>query len=173
MHAYNYIPKGENRLSDLYDVLDVEQRVDRQQGAHLALGIAMSNVDMFMDDSEEKHDVLKGIWQAWDYLARKEGVDPTLRYNRSSTGVDLDGGDDGDGDHELAGQRIVAVREMSQTEVEDAWAGANGPQHAPNPMMLELESGTYVIPAQNARGGGPGALFGREPSGDYTRYLPE
>jgi hypothetical protein len=53
---------------------------------------------------------------------------------------------------ELVGRKIVSVRYMSQQEIEASMGGRSG-------IVLVLDDGTELLPAQDDEGNGPGALF--------------
>jgi hypothetical protein len=60
-------------------------------------------------------------------------------------------------DDGIEGQRIVAVREMTDEELErEGWHTHAGQ----STVVLELESGVKLYPAADPEGNGPGALFG-------------
>ncbi|MFC5973708.1 hypothetical protein ACFPYI_20475 [Halomarina salina] len=60
-------------------------------------------------------------------------------------------------DDQIEGQRIVAIRKMSDTELErEGWTARRGN----SPPVIELESGAILYPSMDPEGNGPGALFG-------------
>ena len=60
-------------------------------------------------------------------------------------------------DDSIAGQRIVAVREMTNEELEREGWQAHDEQST---VVLELESGTILYPSADTEGNAPGAIFG-------------
>jgi hypothetical protein len=57
----------------------------------------------------------------------------------------------------IAGQRITAVREMTDEEFErEGWY----PHVEESTVVLELESGTILYPSADPEGNNPGTIFG-------------
>lgn len=57
----------------------------------------------------------------------------------------------------IAGQRIVAVHEMTNEELElEGWQAHDGQ----STVVLELEFGTIFYPSIDPEGNAPGAIFG-------------
>lgn len=62
-----------------------------------------------------------------------------------------------DTDDRIEGQRIVAVRRMTDDELKrEDWHL----RHGDAPAVLELESGTRLYPSTDPEGNAPGAIFG-------------
>jgi len=60
-------------------------------------------------------------------------------------------------DDSIAGQRIVAVREMTNEELEREGWQAHDWQST---VVLELEFGTILYPSADPEGNAPGTIFG-------------
>jgi hypothetical protein len=76
----SFLPPSEFNLSDLPGRLDVEQQLKNRQGVHMAFATTALTVDMLGRDQGERRDALKGLAQAWDYLARQHGEDVHVEY---------------------------------------------------------------------------------------------
>lgn len=76
----SFLPPSEFDLSDLPERLDVEQQLKNRQGVHMAFATTALTVDILGRDQGERHDALKGLVQAWDYLARQYGEDVHVEY---------------------------------------------------------------------------------------------
>lgn len=88
-YPYDYLLKGEFRLSDVRVLLDVQDVPVRTRDTHQQFAIALTNVDMFMPDSRHKRETLQAILKAWTVQAERDGVDPKVRYTQSSTAVSI------------------------------------------------------------------------------------
>jgi hypothetical protein len=75
-----FLPPSEFELSDLPERLDVEQQLKDRQGVHMAFATTALTVDILGRDQGERHDALKGLVQAWDYIARQHGEDVHVEY---------------------------------------------------------------------------------------------
>ena len=60
---------------------------------------------------------------------------------------------------EIEGQKIVAVRKMTEKEIDITWGLDQFYESSP-PDCIELESGEIIIPSRDAEGNGPGVIFG-------------
>jgi len=78
----SYLPPREFRLSDLPEILEVGQDLSSRQGVHMALATSALTVDRLGRDQGERRDALRGIVQAWDYIARQHGEDVHVEYSR-------------------------------------------------------------------------------------------
>jgi hypothetical protein len=76
----SFLPPSEFDLSDLPERLDVEQQLKNRQGVHMAFATTALTVDILGRDQGERHDALKGLIQAWDYIARQHGEDVHIEY---------------------------------------------------------------------------------------------
>ena len=76
----SFLPPSEFDLSDLPERLDVEQQIKNRQGVHMAFATTALTVDILGRDQGERHDALKGLIQAWDYIARQHGEDVHVEY---------------------------------------------------------------------------------------------
>ena len=76
----SFLPPSEFDLSDLPERLDVEQQLKNRQGVHMAFATTALTVDILGRDQGERHDALKGLVQAWDYIARQHGEDVHVEY---------------------------------------------------------------------------------------------
>lgn len=76
----SFLPPSEFELSDLPERLDVEQQLRDRQAVHMAFAITALTVDMLGRDQGERLDALKGLVQAWDYIARQHGEDVSVEY---------------------------------------------------------------------------------------------
>ena len=76
----SFLPPSEFALSDLPERLDVEQQLKNRQGVHMAFATTALTVDILGRDQGERHDALKGLVQAWDYIARQHGEDVHVEY---------------------------------------------------------------------------------------------
>lgn len=76
----SFLPPSEFDLSDLPERLDVEQQLKNRQGVHMAFATTALTVDILGRDQDERHDALKGLIQAWDYIARQHGEDVHVEY---------------------------------------------------------------------------------------------
>ena len=76
----SFLPPSEFDLSDLPERLDVEQQLKNRQGVHMAFATTALTVDILGRDQGERHDALKGLFQAWDYIARQHGEDVHVEY---------------------------------------------------------------------------------------------
>jgi len=76
----SFLPHSEFELSDLPDELEVGQQLDNRKGLHMAFAITALTVDMLGTDQGERQDALKGLVQAWDYIARQHGEDVHVEY---------------------------------------------------------------------------------------------
>lgn len=90
------LPHGEFQLADLpehvpnysgdLEGIDVAGEVPRS--AHMALAIAMTNVDRCMAFEDCQRDTLDALAQLWRALT-PEGQTVTVEYSRSATSVDV------------------------------------------------------------------------------------
>lgn len=76
----SFLPPSEFELSELPEKLDVEQQLKERQGVHMAFATTALTVDILGRDQGERHDALKGLVQAWDYIARQHGEDVHVEY---------------------------------------------------------------------------------------------
>jgi len=76
----SFLPPSEFDLSDLPERLDVEQQLKNRQGVHMAFATTALTVDILGRDQGERHNALKGLVQAWDYIARQHGEDVHVEY---------------------------------------------------------------------------------------------
>lgn len=74
-----FLPRSEFELSELSDVLDVEQPLTDRRQVHTTLAIALLTID-HLGPKGERHDLLKGLVQAWDYVARQHDEDVSVEY---------------------------------------------------------------------------------------------
>jgi hypothetical protein len=76
----SFLPPSEFELSALPEGLDVEQQLRNRQGVHMAFATTALTVDMLGRDQGERLAALKGLVQAWDYIARQHGEDVHVEY---------------------------------------------------------------------------------------------
>jgi hypothetical protein len=76
----SFLPPSEFNLSDLSERLNVEQQLKNRQGVHMAFATTALTVDILGRDQGERRDALKGLVQAWDYIARQHGEDVHVEY---------------------------------------------------------------------------------------------
>ena len=76
----SFLPPSEFDLSDLPERLDVEQQLKNRKGVHMAFATTALTVDILGRDQGERQDALKGLVQAWDYIARQHGEDVHVEY---------------------------------------------------------------------------------------------
>jgi hypothetical protein len=73
-------------------------------------------------------------------------------------------------DDQIEGQRIVAIRGMTDAElVREDWSV----RHGDSPPVIELESGIVLYPSMDPEGNGPGALFGIKPDNEAFFLSPD
>lgn len=76
----SFLPQSEFELSALPEMLDVEQTLTERRQVHTAFATTLLTVDTLGHDGGERQDALKGLVQAWDYLARQHGEDVHVEY---------------------------------------------------------------------------------------------
>lgn len=92
------LPHGEFDLADLpdhvidysgdLDAVKIDGEGDVPRAIHMALAIAITNVDQYMAFEDSKRDTLDALTQVWRALPESGNV--TVEYSRSATSVAVD-----------------------------------------------------------------------------------
>lgn len=92
------LPKGEFQLGDLpdhvpdysgdLDAVQIDGDGDVPRAVHMALAIAITNVDQYMAFDGMKRDTLDALTQVWRALPESGNV--TVEYSRSATSINVE-----------------------------------------------------------------------------------